>query len=230
MWRTRSRARVRRRSRRRRPQGQALQPFVGPFHLPRAQFDALDRRRRDGRVAAALPDVRRSRAVLPPRGVVGRPDVRGDLRLSRAARCSTTRATLASRCSSRTSFVTSPSITGAAASICRSRISRDSAAPRPTSAAKSKQAGQRRAGRRRFAPCSSTGVARARLLLARRPRAADDRRLALRRRRDHARDLLGAAAAHRGGAMRRLQRADSRSAAGAGADLATQDLVDDSAA
>ena len=57
---------------------------------------------------------------------------------------------------------------------------------------------------------------RACLLLARRPRAARRRRPEPRCRRDHARDLLGAAAAHRARAVRRLQLSHPCAPAGAG--------------
>jgi phytoene synthase len=68
------------------PQGQALQPFVKPFHLPRPQFDALV----DGVEMDASPRRYQTFAELEPYchrvGVCGWPDVRGDLRLSRAGR------------------------------------------------------------------------------------------------------------------------------------------------
>lgn len=44
------------------PQGQALQPFVGPFHLPRAQFDALI----DGVAMDATPQRYATFAELEP--------------------------------------------------------------------------------------------------------------------------------------------------------------------
>ena len=86
-WRREIATRVRRPARRRRRRG-ARCSRCEPFHLPRDQFDALV----DGVAmdvdAAPLRDVRRSRALLPPRRVGGRPDLRGDLRLSGSRACS----------------------------------------------------------------------------------------------------------------------------------------------
>ena len=136
------------------PQGVALQPFVEPFHLPRAQFDALV----DGVAMDATPrrypDVRGARAVLPSRGVGGRPDVRGDLRLPRAARAGL-RARSGRRAAAhehparrRRGLPPRPRLPAAG------RISRGSAAPRTTSGRKSK-APAAACSRRRFARCWS---------------------------------------------------------------------------
>ena len=77
-------ARVLRRRPARDGPGPQLQPFVGPFHLPREQFDALV----DGVAMDITPrryaNVRGARAVLPSRRVVGRTDLRRDFRCPRS--------------------------------------------------------------------------------------------------------------------------------------------------
>ena len=73
------------------PQGRRLQPFVARVRPAAPGVRGRDRRRRDGSRHDALPDVRRSVRVLPPRRVGGRPDLHPDLRLPQRRARATTR-------------------------------------------------------------------------------------------------------------------------------------------
>ena len=166
-WRARSRARVRAAARRETPQGRALQPFVEPFHLPRAQFDALI----DGVAMDATPRRYATFADLEPychrvASSVGlicaeifgyrEPAVLDYARdLGVALQLTNILRDVARGLPAR------PPLPAAR----RSR--RDSAAPKPTSRAKSSSARPRRADRRTSAPLLEHQAARARVFFAR---------------------------------------------------------------
>ena len=149
------------------PQGRALQPFVAPFHLPRAAVRGADRRRRDGRRPrryATFADlepycIRVASAVgLICAEIFGYREprsrrVRARSRRRAAADEHPARRRGRSRARPRSTF--------------RSRISRASAAARRTSRARSAQRRPRRAVRGRQARCSSIQAARARVFFAR---------------------------------------------------------------
>ena len=120
--------------RRRRRRARALQPFVAPVPSPARAVRRARRRRRMDVDAAPVPDVRGSRAVLPSRRVGGRPDLRRDLRLSRIARVLDYARDLGVALQL-TNILrdVARGLSSRAAAICRSRTSRGSAAPKPTS-------------------------------------------------------------------------------------------------
>ena len=68
------------------PQGQALQPFVHEFNLPRLQFEALIDGVEMDLSYHRYPNFETLLQVLPPGRVLGRPDLRRDLRLPRSGR------------------------------------------------------------------------------------------------------------------------------------------------
>ena len=186
--------------------------------LPREQFDALV----DGVAMDAAPRRYATFAdlepVLPSRRVVGRPHLRGDLRVPPTAaarlRARSRRGAPADEHPARRRR----GLSDAAAATCP---------PRTSSAFGCAEADIQRRGRARRArrpiaagarAARAPGGARARVLFAGRPRPAERRRAALRRRRDHARHLSGSAAAHRSRRLRRVHGSvRPRAASGPGA-------------
>ena len=158
------------------------------------------RRRRDGRDAAALRDVRRSRAVLPSRRLVRRPDVRRDLRLPRAGG-----ARLRARPRRRAAAHEHPARRRrglpARPHVPAGRGSRAVRLHRGRHQARGRRSRPRRAVGEGARACSSTRRrARASSSPARSARCRSEDRRRFVAGRDHARDLLGSAAAHRSGA------------------------------
>ena len=197
------------------PEARALQPFVAPFNLPRAQFDALvdgvsmdidpiryqtfeDLQPYCHRVASAVGLIcaeifgYRDRRVL---------DYARDLGVA---------------------LQLTNILRDVAVDYRRERLylPLDDLARFGCTRGRRRQRGgpcrrRREVGCRALGPRTSGGT-RARLLRSRRPRPAARRREGVHRRRDHARDLLGHPPSHRGGRVRRVQPRHSCAAAGPG--------------
>ena len=170
--------------------GPRLQPFVEPFDLPRAPFDALV----DGVAmdvdTAPLRDVRRAEPVLPARGVGGRADLLRDLRLPRAARCATTRCDLGVALQL-TNILRDVGVDSARPHLPAARGSRAIRLHARTTSRREVGTPDAACSRRRSSACSSIRPRARAIFFARAVRALPPTDApTLRRRRDHARDLL----------------------------------------